>query len=104
MELEKLIRKNILNLKPYSSARSEFTGEGSVFLDANENPFDNGFNRYPDPLQIEIKDKIGQLKGVDAISLLLGTGRHKAIDFVFIGFFIPGQDDVMASHHNMSLM
>ena len=96
MELEKLIRKNILNLKPYSSARSEFTGEGSVFLDANENPFDNGFNRYPDPLQREIKDKIGQIKGVDANSIFLGNGSDEAIDLLFRIFCNPGKDNVIA--------
>jgi histidinol-phosphate aminotransferase len=61
MELNKLLRKNIQTLKPYSSARDEYTGEAMVFLDANENPFNQPYNRYPDPLQREVKEKISTL-------------------------------------------
>ena len=57
MNIEQLIRPDLLDLKPYSSARDEFEGEASIYLDANENPFENGFNRYPDPLQIKLKKR-----------------------------------------------
>ena len=76
MEINKLVRKNILNLKPYSSARSEFKGEGSVFLDANESPFDNDYNRYPDPLQYAVKERISAIKNVDKDSIFLGNGSE----------------------------
>ncbi len=96
MEINKLVRKNILNLKPYSSARSEFKGEGSVFLDANESPFDNDYNRYPDPLQYAVKERISAIKNVDKDSIFLGNGSDEAIDLLFRIFCNPAKDNVVA--------
>ena len=80
IDLNKLLRPNIRQLKPYSSARNEFKGEASVFLDANENPFNPPYNRYPDPLQWEVKEKIAQIKGVSPENILLGVGSDEPID------------------------
>lgn len=96
MEIKELVRPNIRALKPYSSARSEFTGNASVFLDANENPFDNGYNRYPDPLQRELKEQIALIKRVVSEYIFLGNGSDEAIDLVYRIFCIPGQDNVVA--------
>lgn len=76
-KLEKLVRPNIWRLKPYSSARDEFKGEASVFLDANENPYNTPYNRYPDPLQWKVKEKIADLKGVNIESIFLGVGSDE---------------------------
>ena len=95
MELEQLVRKNIWNLKPYSSARSEFKGIADVFLDANESPFDTGYNRYPDPLQKELKKKLARIKQVDASKIFLGNGSDEAIDLLFRIFCEPGIDQVL---------
>lgn len=85
------------NLKPYSSARDEYKGKtASVFLDANENPYNNPLNRYPDPLQTELKAEIAKLKGVDASHLFLGNGSDEAIDLVYRAFCEPGKDNVVA--------
>ena len=97
MEVEELIRPNIRALKPYSSARSEFTGAASVFLDANESPFDNGYNRYPDPLQKELKEQIARIKQVEAAQIFLGNGSDEAIDLIYRIFCIPGYDNVVAT-------
>ena len=96
MNLRALVRPNIWNLVPYSSARSEFTGAASVFLDANENPFNNPYNRYPDPLQQEVKDLIAQLRGVAAGQIFLGVGSDECIDVVYRTFCRPGVDNVVA--------
>lgn len=96
MNIENLVRGNIRALKPYSSARSEFSGAASVFLDANENPFDTGYNRYPDPLQRELKDRIGALKGIEPEYIFLGNGSDEAIDLLYRIFCNPGQDNVVA--------
>ena len=72
MELNKLLRKNIQSLKPYSSARDEYTGEAMVFLDANENPFNEPYNRYPDPVQTIVKQKISRLKHIDSKNIWIG--------------------------------
>lgn len=95
MNLESLIRPNILRLKPYASARHEFTGAGEVFLDANENPYDTGVNRYPDPLQQELKNRIATLKGISADHIFLGNGSDEAIDLILRIFCCPGQDNIM---------
>ncbi|MEO5582851.1 MAG: histidinol-phosphate transaminase [Saprospiraceae bacterium] len=95
MKIESLIRPNILNLKPYSSARHEFSGHGEVFLDANENPFENEVNRYPDPLQQELKQVIGKLKHVPADQLFLGNGSDEVIDLIFRIFCRPGIDEIL---------
>ena len=96
MNLQALVRPNVWNLVPYSSARSEFTGAASVFLDANENPFNNPYNRYPDPLQQEVKALIAQLRGVAAGQIFLGVGSDECIDVVYRTFCRPGVDNVVA--------
>ena len=96
MDLQNLVRKNIWNLKPYSSARSEFKGEASVYLDANENPYNNQVNRYPDPLQWEVKEKISQIKRVEKGKIMLGNGSDEPIDLVFRVFCEPCIDNVVA--------
>jgi len=95
MEILQLVRPNIQNLKPYSSARSEYKGEADILLDANENPFDTGFNRYPDPLQWPLKLKIAELKGVPAEQIFLGNGSDEAIDLLIRIFCEPGQDHIL---------
>ena len=92
MELTDLIRPDLLGMKPYSSARDEFVGAASVYLDANENPFDNGVNRYPDPLQRNLKSRIAELKGVRPDQIFLGNGSDECIDLLFRLFCRPGID------------
>lgn len=95
--LEQLVRPNILRLAPYSSARNEYSGhEAHVFLDANENPYNKPFNRYPDPLQIELKKLLSQQKGVPAENIFLGNGSDEAIDLPYRCFCRPGIDNVVA--------
>lgn len=96
MNLEQLVRKNIWNLKPYSSARDEFKGEASVFLDANENPLRDNYNRYPDPLQWELKQKIANVKGVAPEQIFLGNGSDEPIDLVIRIFCEPRVDNIVA--------
>jgi histidinol-phosphate aminotransferase len=97
--LQNLLRENIKNLKPYSSARDEFQGEASIYLDANENaygsPLDENFNRYPDPLQFKVKTKITAIKGVPPRNIFLGNGSDEAIDILFRSFCRPGIDNVI---------
>jgi len=95
MELNKLLRENIKNLEPYACARNEFSGEASVFLDANENPYNAPYNRYPDPLQHKLKDKIVKIKGCSEEQLFLGNGSDEAIDIVFRAFCEPGKDNMI---------
>ncbi len=96
-DLKDLVRDNIWALKPYSSARDEYAGrEASVFLDANESPFNSPYNRYPDPLQTELKAAIAQIKRVEADRLFLGNGSDEAIDLVFRTFCEPTVDNVVA--------
>ncbi len=96
---EKLVRENIKQLKPYSSARNEFRGEASVFLDANENAFGSPlpdlFNRYPDPLQWELKYELEKIKGVPARNMFIGNGSDEIIDLSFRIFCNPGIDNVI---------
>jgi histidinol-phosphate aminotransferase len=106
-ELGKLVRGNIKNLKPYSSARHEFTGKASVFLDANENaygsplpsPGEEGlgvrFNRYPDPLQWQLKFQLARIKGVPAENICIGNGSDEIIDLAYRIFCNPGKDNVI---------
>ncbi len=96
MNVESLVRKNIRNLKPYSCARSEFKGEASVFLDANENPLNYPYNRYPDPMQWELKQKISQIKKVRPEQIMLGNGSDEPIDLVIRIFCEPKQDNIVA--------
>ena len=95
--LEELTRKNIWSLAPYSSARNEYAGrEARVFLDANENPYNQPFNRYPDPLQLELKEVLSKLKRVPAECIFLGNGSDEAIDLPYRCFCEPGRDNVVA--------
>ena len=95
--LEQLTRPNIWNLAPYSSARNEYAGrEARVFLDANENPYNQPFNRYPDPLQLELKKRLSAVKGVPEDCIFLGNGSDEAIDLPYRCFTRPGIDNVVA--------
>lgn len=91
IDINNLIRKNILALVPYSSARNEFSGTEGVFLDANENPF-GSLNRYPDPYQKKLKETIGKIKKVDLGNIFLGNGSDEVIDLCFRIFCEPGKD------------
>ena len=97
--LENLIRENIKRLTPYSSARKEFTGEARVFLDANENSFGSplaaGYNRYPDPLQTEIKEIIARRQNVEPKEIFIGNGWDEAIDLLFRIFCRPAKDNIL---------
>ena len=92
--LEKIVRPNIQKLKGYSSARSEFKGEAEVYLDANENPFGT-LNRYPDPQQIAIKERLSAIKGVDKNQIFIGNGSDEVIDLAFRIFCEPGKDKAL---------
>lgn len=95
--LEDLVRPNIKALAPYSSARNEYNGHvAHVFLDANENPYNKPLNRYPDPLQLELKKQLARLKGVKASRIFLGNGSDEAIDLLYRCFCRPGIDNVVA--------
>lgn len=95
-EIRRLIRPNILKLTPYSSARSEFAGDASIYLDANENPYDNGYNRYPDPLQGQLKALVSDIKGVPTENIFIGNGSDEAIDLCFRTFCRPGVDNAIS--------
>lgn len=94
-----LLRPHIRTLKPYSSARDEYTGKEGVFLDANENPFgsitEEDWNRYPDPYQVELKQRIAEVKGISWPNLFLGNGSDEPIDLLFRAFCEPGKDNVI---------
>ena len=95
--LQQLTRPNIWSLAPYSSARSEYSGRiANVFLDANENPYNAPYNRYPDPLQHEVKAILSNIKGVPEECIFLGNGSDEAIDLVYRCFCEPGKDNVVA--------
>ena len=98
-ELESLVRKNVRDLKPYSSARDEYVSDGSqkIFLDANENPFNNGLNRYPDPQQRQLKGILSGLRGMEAERLLLGNGSDEILDLIFRAFCEPGKDNIITA-------
>ena len=97
MNLQKLVRPNIWALEPYSCARDEFKGmDAHVFLDANENPYNDPINRYPDPLQEKLKARLAPLKGVRPSQIFLGNGSDEAIDLVYRIFCNPGKDNVVA--------
>lgn len=99
MNIRDLQRENIKNLKPYSTARDEFKGQASVFLDANENSFGSplpaNYNRYPDPLQLDLKEAIGKIKGVPIENMFLGNGSDEAIDLLIRAFCNPGLDNII---------
>ena len=95
--LEELVRPCIRALKPYSTARDEYAGgDISVWLDANESPFDNGINRYPDPHQRQLKRQIAAMKGVREEQVFLGNGSDEAIDLAYRIFCTPGRDNAVA--------
>lgn len=94
--VDKLIRQNIRDLIPYSSARDEYSGEEAIFLDANENPFQTGVNRYPDPLQSKLKVKIGQIKNIHYENIFLGNGSDEPIDLLIRAFCEPGVDNIVS--------
>lgn len=96
-DLKQLVRPNILKLAPYSSARNEYSGHRAhVFLDANENPYNKPYNRYPDPLQKTLKEEISKVKGVKPENIFLGNGSDEAIDLCYRVFCEPGFDNVVA--------
>ena len=95
LPLEKLVRKNVWRLKPYSSARDDFQGSASVYLDANENPNPSPYNRYPDPHQYKLKEKISNIKYVPADQIFLGNGSDEPIDLLIRAFCEPGIDNVL---------
>ena len=98
-DINNILRENIKNLTPYSSARDEFQGEASVYLDANENafgsPLEQNYNRYPDPLQFEVKKRLSEIKGVPPRNIFLGNGSDEAIDILVRAFCNPGVDNVI---------
>ena len=93
-DITKIVRPNILNLEPYSSARDEFEGSEGIFLDANENPFGD-LNRYPDPLQKAVKQKLSEVKGIPAENIFLGNGSDEIIDLCFRVFCEPAKDKAL---------
>jgi histidinol-phosphate aminotransferase len=93
---QKLARPTILSLKPYSSAREEFTGNEGIFLDANESPFNKPWNRYPDPFQQALRTRIAEMKGVEKENIILGNGSDETIDMLFRTFCEPGKDKVIS--------
>ncbi|MFB5946769.1 histidinol-phosphate transaminase [Albibacterium profundi] len=97
--IQSILRDNIKNLNPYSSARHEYTGEASIFLDANENPYgsplDQDYNRYPDPLQAELKTALSKIKGVPSNNTFIGNGSDEAIDILIRAFCRPGIDNIL---------
>ena len=95
IDINALVRKNVLTMKPYSSARDEFHGEAEVFLDANENPYPSPYNRYPDPLQWKVKDKLAGIKKVKPEQIFLGNGSDEPIDLIVRAFCEPNQDSIL---------
>lgn len=98
-DLNKILRENIKKFVPYSSARDEYKGSVGIFLDANENsfgsPLEKNYNRYPDPLQLKLKEKISRIKGVPVKNIFLGNGSDEVIDILFRAFCDPGNDNVI---------
>lgn len=115
INIKQIVRPNIVALKPYSSARDEFTGKEGIFLDANENPFGT-LNRYPDPYQMKLKQKLSELKNIDSSNIFVGNGSDQVIDLAFRIFCTPSVDkaltfsptygmyDVSASINNIELI
>jgi len=97
MNIQDLIRPNIKALKPYSSARDEFQGnsDAMIFLDANENPFENGVNRYPDPQQRTVKSLLSEIKDIPKQNILLGNGSDEVLDLIYRAFCEPNQDNII---------
>ena len=95
MDISKLVRQNVLKMKAYSSARDEFSGSEGVFLDANENPNNNGVNRYPDPFQSQLKHAIGSQKSIDTKNIFIGNGSDEVLDLIFRAFCEPKLDNIV---------
>lgn len=97
-DLNTLVRESVQKLQPYSSARDEYVSDGSemLFLDANENPFDNGVNRYPDPYQRSLKLLLAEQKGVSESQILLGNGSDEVLDLIYRAFCEPNQDNIIS--------
>lgn len=95
-EIEALVRPNIRKLCPYSTARDEYKGKLGIFLDANESPYPTGWNRYPDPRQLELREKLAGIKGVGPENIFFGNGSDEAIDLMFRIFCVPGKDNAVA--------
>jgi histidinol-phosphate aminotransferase len=95
--IQDLVRKNIKSLKPYSSARDEYKelSDGMIFLDANENPYDSGVNRYPDPQQSTVKLELSKIKNIPTDQILLGNGSDEVLDLIFRAFCEPGTDNII---------
>src|SRR5258708_9195021 len=97
--LDNLVRDNIKYLQPYSSARTEYSGDASVFLDANENsygsPLDENYNRYPDPLQWKLKQDLSKIKGIPPRNIFIGNGSDEVIDLSFRIFCDPGKSNII---------
>ena len=93
--IEQLTRACVRKLKPYSSARGEHAGQQGILMDANENPFENGYNRYPDPQQRAVKAKLSAIKGVTASQMFIGNGSDEAIDLLYRAFCRPGEDQAV---------
>ncbi|TGV03987.1 histidinol-phosphate transaminase [Flavivirga rizhaonensis] len=95
--IDKLTRATVKALKPYSSARDEFQGnsDAMVFLDANENPFNNGVNRYPDPQQGDLKTMLSEIKNINSKNILLGNGSDEVLDLIFRAFCEPNKDNII---------
>ena len=93
--IEKLVRPNVRSLCPYSTARDEYKGTIGVFLDANESPYNTGYNRYPDPRQTAVKARLSQIKGVSSSNIFLGNGSDEAIDLLYRVFCRPGIDNAV---------
>ena len=91
------MRPNIRAMQPYSSARDEFHGSASVFLDANENPYNAPYNRYPDPMQWRLKERISEIKGVPVASIFLGNGSDEPIDLLLRAFCEPGKEKMLTT-------
>lgn len=95
MNLDFILRKSLRKLKPYSTARDEFKGKAFVYLDANENPSESTFNRYPDPHQTKLREKLASIKNVSPNQVLIGNGSDEIIDLLFRAFCEPGIDNVI---------
>ena len=95
-DIERLVRSEILAMTPYSTARDECEGSPEIFLDANENPYDNGFNRYPDPHQKALKRQIAKVKGIGEDRIFIGNGSDEAIDIIYRIFCRPGTDNAVS--------
>mgnify|MGYP005670548215 CR=1 FL=1 len=103
IDLKNIVRPNILELQQYSSARDEFAGTAGVFLDANENPFGT-LNRYPDPYQRNLKEKLAELKNVNPDNIFVGNGSDEVIDLAFRIFCSPGIDKALTFSPHMECM